>query len=296
MQCALASLGRIAAKPLPSAMTVAVIGIALALPAGLYLLTVNLAALGGGWERSAAVSVFLRPDVTLEEAGRLAETLRVRPDLEEVSVVTPEAALAQLRAHEGFAEAVEQLEENPLPAVLALRPAAGDHPVPALEGLRAELEGASEVDFVRLDTQWVSRFEALLDLFRQGVLLLGATLALAVLLVVGNTIRLEIENRHEEIAIMGLVGATPAFIRRPFLYSGAWYGLFGAVLAWVLVSLGVGLLQGPVDRLAALYATEMPLSGLGARDLGMLLAAGILLGLAGSWLAVGRHLASSGPE
>jgi cell division transport system permease protein len=117
-----------------------------------------------------------------------------------------------------------------------------------------------------------------------------------VLLVVGNTIRLEIENRRGEIRIMDLVGATPAFVRRPFLYSGAWHGLFGGLLAWLLVALGVGLLQRPVGNLAALYHTQFAVAGLDARATLILLAGSMTLGMLGSWLAVARHLSGVEPD
>ncbi|MEA3277356.1 MAG: permease-like cell division protein FtsX [Pseudomonadota bacterium] len=296
LQVALASLGRLVRRPFPSAMTVAVIGIALALPGGLYVLTKNLEALSGSWDQSAAISLFLRSDVTGEQATALAGRLREHADLEEVRLISPEDALEELRGQSGFAEAVDQLEENPLPMVLALRPT-GDMVAPeALDRLREELTELPEADFARLDTQWVRRFQAIVNLAQRGALLLGAVLALAVLLVVGNTIRLEIENRRSEIEIMELVGATPAFIRRPFLYTGAWYGLLGGITAWLLVSLALLLLQGPVSNLAALYETKFPLAGLGPGALLSMLGASLLLGLLGSWLSVGRHLATTEPR
>lgn len=295
-QGALASLGRLLRSPLPTFMTVAVIGIALALPGGLYVLTRNLAALGDGWEETTAISLFLRSEVSAKQAASLAERLRKRPDLEEVQVISPEDALAELRTQGGFAEAIEQLGENPLPVVLALQPSVRITSPPVLERLRDELGGLPEADFARLDTQWVRRFLAILDLARYGMLLLGAFLALGVVLVVGNTIRLEIENRRKEIEVMELVGATSAFIRRPFLYTGAWYGLLGGIVAWLLVSLELVLLQGPVSRLAVLYDTEFPLAGLGPTALLTILVGSILLGLVGSWLSVGRHLAAAEPK
>mgnify|MGYP001816197535 CR=1 FL=1 len=295
LQGALASLGRLQRSPLPSAMTIAVIGIALALPGALYVLARNLDQLSGSWQQTAAISLFLKVDVGLEQAEALARRLRGRPDILTVEVIPPEAALQELSAADGFAEAVAQLEENPLPTVLALRPSPQLATAAALEALGGQLSALEEADFARLDTEWIQRFQALVDLAQRGVWLLGAALALGVLLVIGNTIRLEIENRRSEIQIMELVGATHGFIRRPFLYTGAWYGLLGGVTAWLLIALAIALLQGPVSRLAALYDAGFSLTGLGAGAAMTLLAGSALLGLLGSWLSVGRHLAASEP-
>lgn len=295
LQGALATLGRLFRSPLPTLMTVSVIGIALALPAGLYVLTRNLSVLGSGWEQTASISLFMKSEVSTAQATALASTLRSRDDLAEVSVIDPDAALEELRSSSGFADAIDQLEENPLPVVLALRPT-GDIVSPeALEQLRDELAALPEADFARLDTEWIRRFQAIVELAQGGVLLIGAVLALGVLLVIGNTIRLEIENRRSEIEIMELVGATSAFIRRPFLYTGVWYGVLGGVTAWLLVTLALALLQAPVSRLAALYQTQFPLSGLGPTALLTLIGTSIALGLLGSWLSVGRHLSACEP-
>jgi cell division transport system permease protein len=291
----LASLGQLVRHPLASGLTIAVIGIALALPGALYVVTRNLSTLSAGWHQSASISVFLRAKVTSAQAAQLGERLRARPDLAEVQLITPDQALSELRGYSGFAEAIEQLSDNPLPFVLVVRPKDGERAPADLSALRHALEAMPEVDFARVDTQWVSRFEAILRLAERGVLLLGGLLALAVLLVVGNTIRLEILNRRDEIEVMELVGATASFIRRPFLYTGAWYGLLGGLLAWLLVALAVALLQGPVSRLALLYRTSFPLTGIGPLGLLAMLGTSALLGVLGSWLSVGRHLASGEP-
>ena len=293
---ALASLRRLLRSPFPTAMTIAVIAIALALPAGLFVLTRNLTALSEGWGQTAAVSLFLKLDTGAEQASALAAELKTRPDLDEVRLIRPEEALAELGEYGGFSEAIAQLEDNPLPAVLALQPASDISSPEALEALRAELAALPPADFARLDTQWVRRFQAIVHLTERGVMLFGGALALAVLLVVGNTIRLEIENRRSEIEIMELVGATPAFIRRPFLYVGCWYGLLGGIGAWLFVSLALLLVQGPVSRLAVLYHTQLHLSGLGASALLALLGGSLCLGLLGSWVAVGRHLTAAEPQ
>jgi cell division transport system permease protein len=166
----------------------------------------------------------------------------------------------------------------------------------AVEALRDALVGLPEVEAVRLDSAWVARLHALIQLAREAALLLAALLATAVLLVVGNTLRLEIANRRSEIELMSLVGATQAFVRRPFLYAGVWYGLLGGALAAALATLALVLIQAPVSRLAALYGTEFHLAGLDPAALLALFLGGPLLGLIGAWLAVGRHLAACAPR
>jgi cell division transport system permease protein len=284
------TLDRLIRAPLATLMTVAAIAIALALPATLLVITDNLEGLAGDWRRGAALSLFLAPNIDEAAGEQLAAALRTRIDIGRVDVISREQGLAEFRQYSGLAGALSQLPGNPLPVVLAVYPAAqvtgGDDVNALLEGLAA-LPG---VDFAQADAQWVKRLQAILSLLREGALLLGAMLALGVVLVVGNTIRLEIENRRDEIQIMDLVGATGAFIRRPFLYAGAWYGLLGAILSWGLVDAAMALLQAPVGRVAALYDAQLRLAGLDLHQSLSLLGLGALLGVVGSGIAVGRHL------
>lgn len=296
---AVETLDRLIRSPLATLMTVATVAIALALPATMFVTLNNLERLGGGWQRNAGLSLFLQPAVDDARASALAETLRARPEIARVELISREQGLAEFRDYSGLGGVLDQLSRNPLPVVLAVYPTPqmqSRAPTASRTGsLASSLEQLAEVDFVRLDTQWIERLHAILALLTNAALLLATVLALAVFLVVGNTIRLEIENRRVEIRIMDLVGATSAFIRRPFLYSGAWYGLLGGVSAWIMVSASIRLLQAPVTRLATLYHTEFQLDGLGPMPTLILLGAGMLLGILGSWLAVGRHLAAVKP-
>lgn len=293
---ALGTLGRLLRAPLPTGLTVAVIGIALALPAGLYVVTENLRNLVGGWDQAAAVSVFLREGLSDREAAAVAASLQEWPELARVDLIGADVAFEELRHQAGFSEALAQLEENPLPAVLALFPKPDYSAPEQIDGLKQRLGQLQEADFVRVDTEWLMRFQAILDLAQTAVGLLAGLLALGVLLIVGNTIRLEIQNRRGEIEIMELVGATAAFIRRPFLYAGAWYGLLGGLSAWILVTAAAIALQGPVSRLASLYRSDFPLAGLGPLPLLILIAGSMSLGLVGSWIAVNRHLRGVEPD
>ncbi|HEY5789535.1 MAG TPA: permease-like cell division protein FtsX, partial [Gammaproteobacteria bacterium] len=292
----LSSLGRLWRSPLPSLMTVAVIGIALALPAGLHLLLENARALAGGWDGSAQVSLFLRRELASADAERLAATLRARPGLEQVTLLPRAEALEEFRRLSGFGAALDALADNPLPDVIVLRPAASHAEPAAVERLVGELGTLPGVERAQLDMQWVKRLHALMEIVRRGVLVIAVLLGLAVLLIVGNTIRLDIQNRRREIEVAKLIGATDAFIRRPFLYSGAWYGLLGGVAAWLLVSAALWATAGPVERLAVLYQSGFTLVAADAGSVLLLLLGGALLGLLGSWLAVGRHLREIEPS
>jgi cell division transport system permease protein len=289
-QVALESLGRLSRTPFAGLMTAAVIGIALALPAGLYVLLANLERLSGGWEDQAGLSVFLGQEVTESAARQLAGTLHTWPEVDAVTLVTPAEALAEFSRHTGFADVLDSLEDNPLPTVLLVTPVEGHSSPAAAAALQQRLQDMPETELAQLDLQWLQRLGAMLDMAKRGVLIVSALLALAVLLVVGNTIRLEILNRREEIVVIKLIGATNGFIRRPFLYSGIWYGSFGAVIAWLMVQGGFFILAEPVQRLAGLYQSDFRLETLPLLLLAVLLTGAILLGLLGSWLAVGRHL------
>jgi cell division transport system permease protein len=201
--------------------------------------------------------------------------------------------MADLRQRTGFGGALDALSENPLPHVIKVRPATSA--VAAIARLADELSALDATEFVQLDRLWIERLEAILELGGRAVNLVSLLLAAAVVLVIGNTIRLEINNRRTEIEVLKLVGATDGFIRRPFLYTGLWLGALGAVAAALMIGLGLLLLSGPVRELAALYASDFRLSGLDPADLGRLIGGGAVLGWAGAWIAAARHLRAIEP-
>jgi cell division transport system permease protein len=290
------SLGVLSRGPFATLMTTAVIGIALALPAGLHVVLQNAQQLSGGWDGAAQISLFLKRAVRDDEANRLARQIQKLSEVASVSYISRREALQEFQRLSGFGDALEALKDNPLPSVLVIHPTLAASTPAATEKLLQRLQGYPPVDIAQLDMQWVKRLYVIMELVRRGVVVLAALLALAVLLVVGNTIRLAIQNRRDEIVVMKLIGGTDAFIRRPFLYTGFWYGLFGGVIAWLLVSLSLTILSDPVERLTGLYQSQFKLSGLDAATTGMLIGTSILLGLAGSWLAVGRHLRDIEPS
>ncbi|MGB5259845.1 MAG: permease-like cell division protein FtsX [Gammaproteobacteria bacterium] len=295
-QVALDSLGRLVRNSLASFMTAAVIGIALALPSGLYLLLDNLGELSSSWDGQASLSVFLQDTVTAKAAHRLATRLEGWDEVDSIELITPGQALEEFGEQSGLGSALEALDENPLPTVLIITPATGHLAPASAAALQAKLTALPETSLAQLDLEWVQRLAAMLEIARRGILVIGALLALAVLLVIGNTIRLEIQNRRDEIVVTKLIGATNGFVRRPFLYSGVWYGILGAGIAWLLVEGGFWLLSGPVTRLAGLYQSDFSLDTLPLQLLALLAGGGLLLGLLGSWLAVGRHLRAIEPS
>ncbi len=294
IQAAAFSLGRIYRGRLGSLLTISVIGIALAMPASLSVLVQNARTVAHGWDSAVQLSVFMDTAVSDESARSLGRKLEDRSDIRAVEIITREQALDEFRRWSGYGDAVDMLDHNPLPALIVVQPAATGSD--AVGAIARELGNMDGVAGVQLDQEWLERFFALLDIGQRTITAIAIFLALAVIVIIGNTIRLDILNQRHEIEVMKLVGATDAFIRRPFLYSGLWYGLLAGMLGWILVAGGVGLLSGPVYDLAALYESDYRLQGLPLlTGLGMAGSA-MALGWAGSWLAVGRHLYAIEPR
>ena len=287
------AIGRFARHPLGSLLTVLVIAVALALPAGLRVLVSNVGALSGTWEGAADFTVYLDDTVNEERARSLASDIGARDDVAEVAFISRADALEEFRTQSGFGEALDALDENPLPHALVVRPDL--RTVGEMQALAESLASLEDTALVQLDTEWVARLRAMLVLIERVVDIVSALVALAVVLVIGNTIRLEINNRSTEIEVMKLVGGSDGFIRRPFLYLGFCYGLAGALVAALLVAASLALLAVPVRALSELYASAWSLTGLGLRDTAILIGGGAALGWAGAWLAAARHLRAIEP-
>lgn len=288
------AIARLARQPFATGLTVLVIAIALALPAALRVAVSNAGLLSESWQSAADFTVYLQLNVSADAARRLVRTIESRDDVAGVSYIDRDEALAEFRRQSGFGEALAALDGNPLPHTLVVRPMSGvDSDVAALA---KAIEALPETDVVQVDTAWVARLRAMLALAGRLVDLATVLLGLAVAIVVGNTIRLEINNRSVEIEVTKLVGGTDGFIRRPFLYLGLCYGLAGATIALLLVELGLLVLASPVRSLAALYGSGFALRGLSWAETGVLLLAGGLLGWAGAGLAAARHLRAIEPQ
>ncbi|MBT8108366.1 MAG: permease-like cell division protein FtsX [Gammaproteobacteria bacterium] len=286
---ALGALGRLARQPISSFMIVLVIAVTLALPAAINLVVKNARAISGSWDNALDFSVFLRHGTAEEEGRGLARLIEQRADVESVSFVSASSALEDFKLQSGFGAALDQLPDNPLPHTLIVRPSAGNTSA-SMGLLQEELANLPETEHVQVDTEWVQRFHAILDIVRQAIAIGAALLGVAIVVIIGNTIRLDIENRREEIEVTKLIGASNAFVRRPFLWTGFWYGLFGGLMALALVYYGLYLLHGPVARLAGLYQGNISIAAMNLAEAGSIVGVGVLLGLAGSWFTAARHM------
>lgn len=258
---AASSFRRLAQRPFGTLLTVAVMGLALALPLAFYLLLGNVQQLGRALGQDQTINVFLQNDQVEQQAQRLAKQLRERSDVATVTVKSPQQGLDELAKLQGFSGALDALDANPLPYVLVVAPRA-DLDAAGVARMSADLRELRSVALVQDNGQWRARLDAMLGVGNRIVLVLAALLALAALLVVGNTVRMDIASRSEEISVLVLVGASGAFVRRPYLYAGIWYGLFSGVLA-VALALGIEFsLTAPITRLNAAYAGKLQLGGL----------------------------------
>ncbi len=289
----LAQLGRSLGGNL---MTIMVIGIALALPATLHVFLSKVDSLGASWQTSAQVSLFLQAKLPAQGLAGLTTELNSWPEIGSLEYISPEQALEEFKKTSGLGDALELLDQNPLPGVMLVNPALAFQAPVAVEALRQRLSQRSEVDLAQLDLEWLQRLHGLIRLAERAVLLWGGLLALAVLFIIGNTIRLAIQSRHDEIEVIKLIGGSDGFIRRPFLYNGMWFGLFGGLLAWLLVSVLLVNLDQPVRQLAELYGSNFSLGLVDAKTTLLLLVLGPLFGLLGAWSATGRHLRAIEPS
>jgi cell division transport system permease protein len=284
------SIGAMLSHRVGTLMTVFVLGIAMLLPLGLHLTLKNLAQLDLQQEQWGALTVFLVQGSQAEEVEALVRELEALDTVADVQAVSPQEGLAEFTEASGFGDSLSLLDSNPLPWVLSVAPTSGEGLEGRVAALSDALTGRAVVERVDYDRKWLERLARLLDLGRAAVTILSLLFALAVVVVVANTIRLDVAARANEIEVLTLVGAWPGFVRQPFLYSGFWYGLLGGVVAMVLVNLGLEYLEGPLSRLLASYGTDLPLLGLGLPQTLLMLLAGGVLGLFGAWLAVQRHL------
>ena len=284
-----ASLGRLVRHPFSSLMIVLVIAVTLALPAAINLIVKNAQSISGGWDNALDFAVFLKQELSESEAEGLARLIQQRADVDSVEFISSAQALSEFKEQSGFGRALDELPDNPLPHTLVVRPSPGNTG-PSMILLQEELENLPETEHVQVDTEWVQRFHAILDIVRQAVAIGAALLGVAIVVIIGNTIRLDIENRRNEIEVTKLIGATNAFVRRPFLWTGFWYGLFGGLMALALVYYGLFLLQGPVARLAGLYQSNIAIAAMSLAEAAAIVGIGVFLGLFGSWFTAARHM------
>ncbi|BBH43799.1 permease-like cell division protein FtsX [Pseudomonas sp. KU43P] len=288
------SLRRLGKQPIGSFFTCLVMAVALSMPMGLSLLLKNVEKLGGSWQRAAQISLYLQLDAGGKEGEALRDEIKSMPGVSDAQYVSREQALEEFQQQSGLGEALRELPDNPLPGVVVVTPTEVDKP--ALEALRQRLAELPRVENAQLDLVWVERLAAILKLGDRFVFGLAVMLISALLLVIGNTIRLHIENRRVEIEVIKLVGGTDSYVRRPFLYMGALYGLGAGVLAWGILAFGLNWLNEAVVGLSGLYDSDFALGGVPAADGLSLLIGAVLLGYIGAWIAVARHLNELAPR
>lgn len=296
LRVCLGSLGRLYAQPIATLMTAAVIAIALALPVGLYIGLANIGQVSTGWDGSTQISLFLHTQVTKSEAKELMQRLEKHKDIKKVELIDKEKGLQQFKEISGFGDALKYLDSNPLPIVLVVHPRILANQPDRTTKLVKDLGEHKLVELAQLDVQWVKRLYTFIEIATRSIWVISSMLAIAVLLVIGNTIRLDIQNRREEIEVSKLIGASDAFIRRPFLYTGLWYGVIGGILAWIITLISLSMMESPIHKLALLYHSDFRLSGLGAGNTILLILISCVLGLIGSWIAVSRHLKEIEPS
>ena len=286
---AIGSLGRLFRQPFASLMIILVIAVTLAIPAALNLVVKNAQSISQGWDNALDFSIYLRRGTSESEAQGLAGLIRQRADVESVQLIAASEALNEFKQKSGFGQALDHLAENPLPHTLVVRPGPANTSQSMIL-LQEELGSLPEADVVQVDTEWVQRFHAILDIVKRAIIIGAALLGVAIIVIIGNTIRLDIQNRRDEIEVTKLIGASNAFVRRPFLWSGFWYGLFGGLLALGLVQYGLFLLEEPAARLAGLYQSGVTVLSLDLIESLSILGTGVALGFIGSWFAAARHM------
>ncbi|WP_151671352.1 permease-like cell division protein FtsX [Nitrincola schmidtii] len=294
IEVALQALVRLTITPVATLMTLAVLAIALALPGFLFTVVNNIQQFSIGWDTNPRIMLYLNTEVEDARAEQLSLELMLHGGLSGVELIDRDQGLREFSSYSEFAGMLSLLDSNPLPAVILVLPA--DHHAAALQQLQAELQSIPEVSEAVLDLEWIQRLNAYLLMAERFSWVLAGLLALAVLLVVGNTIRMTLESRRDEILVAKLVGATDAWVRRPFLYSGFWYGLIGSLFAYVLVQVSLYLITGPANQLAQLYSSNFVLQGLDLTSGLTLIATGTGLGVLGGFLSTGRHLRAIEPS
>ncbi len=289
MQSLVFSLGKIYQAPTTTIMTVAVIGITLSLPGGFYLFLKNIDALAGDFRSSTQITLYLDINLSEKDARSFETRLTSSPNVNDTQFVSKQDSLEAFRQTSGFGKSIDTLASNPLPHTIIVEPVASADTF-AVKNLLNLLQSFPQVEIAKLDTEWLERLYTILEIAKRSVAIITVLFAFAVLLIIGNTIRLDIQNRYQEIIVTKLIGATNAFIRRPFLYGGLWYGLLGGVISWLIVEIGYMAISGPLNRLNLLYQADLDLITFTFQDFIILISSSTLLGLTGSWIAVARHL------
>lgn len=293
---ALSSLGELWRQPAASLMTIGVLGLSITLPSTLYIMVKNTEKITAGWEQASEISLFLKPDISAASSQQLVARLNTWEEIDSVVFIPADDALKEFQHLSGLGDAIAYLQSNPLPDVVLVTPI-DKHATPnAAKTLLDKLKQQREVDIGKLDIEWLERLYAVIAIASDLVTFIGILLFFAVVLIIGNTIRLNILNKHDEIVVMKLVGATDAFIHRPFLYTGFWYGLLGGLMAWFAVIIILWWMDSSIETFAAMYQKDFNITGLTGTALLTMLGLSITLGLLGSLISVQRHVRQIEPK
>ncbi|MCV2884289.1 permease-like cell division protein FtsX [Aestuariibacter sp. AA17] len=293
---ALSSLGEIWRTPVASLMTIGVLGLSITLPGTLYILVKNAEQVSAGWQQASEISLFLHKRTSDAEAQQLMKRLSLWSEIDEVTYIPAAEALEEFKMLSGFGDAIAYLDENPIPDVILVAPTSKHAGPTAARLLLDKLRKEREVEIGKLDIEWLERLHAFLSLAKELVTIIALLLFLSVILIIGNTIRLNILSKRDEILVMKLVGATDSFIQRPFLYTGVWYGLLGALIAWITVAILLFWMESSIQDISALYQKNINITGLDGHALLVMLGCSVALGLAGSAISVQRHVKEIEPK
>ncbi len=295
-QALFSSLGRLTRSPVTFSMTITVLALAISLAGGFYLLLANIQQLTGNLETSNQISIFLKPEISVDNGQKLADVLQNNPDINNVLFVSKQRAMEEFKQYSGFGEALDALAGNPLPNVIQVLPKDALSDEVLFKKLTSKLEQLPDVDFIQVDMAWLKRLQAMLRLANRSIVILNSLLALAILFIIGNTIRLELQSRKQEVLIEKLVGASDGFIRRPFVYSGFWYGFIAGACAWVLITVIVLSLQHPLEQLSELYDERFDVRYLNLKETFLLLISSAGLGMLGAWFVLYRQIQQLKPD
>lgn len=290
------SLGRLSRSPFTSAMTILVLAIAISLAACFYIVVANIQQLTGNLQASNQMSLFLKEHITDAAGQKLAEQIRQNASVEAIKFITKAQAMEEFKANSGFGDALNALDSNPLPSVIQVLPKNALENNDDIDKLMVEFKQLPQVDFVQVDMQWVERVQTIMLIAGRGVSLVSLLLGFAVTFITGNTIRLELQNRQDEVFISKLVGATHSFIQRPFLYTGFWLGFIGGFLAWLIVTIMLLILEDPVEKLSTLYNASFELLFLSFSEFILLLMISSSAAVLGAWAVLHYQLRRLKPE
>lgn len=290
------SLLRLLAAPFASTMAVTVMAIAIALSGSFYVLVNNAQQLVNTFQDGKQISLFLHQKVSDQQARQLVQELQKNEAIEKVILISKQQALAEFQQYSGFGAALNALETNPLPAVLQVYPKDSFSEAYQLQKLLTDMQNQSEVDFAQMDMDWVARLQSMMQVFSRIVVLLSSLLALAVMFITGNTIRSELQARHDEVVVTKLVGGTNTFICLPFLYAGFWYGFISGILAWGIITLMLVIINGPIEQLSLLYQSQFTLHFMNFSESVLLILAASVLGVIGAFAVASHQLRLLKPE